>query len=141
MKHPLHAVLGRRNWPGLILAIALGIQGLLIPARAGVDAVVGHYEGAWTNVTFGSTGKAVVDIHVNGTAANTSFDMDGYVFGAFDPPVIQMPGVVSGDFQVQVRSSLTAGSWVNQGGATSESAATIPVPSTGSMFIRVLGQK
>lgn len=77
---------------GLLLAFTLSA-----PARAGVETVVGRYEGAWTNLTFGSTGKAVIDISVNGATAATTFDMDGFVFGAFDPPVINMPGTVVGD--------------------------------------------
>ena len=66
-------------------------------ANAGVEAILGHYTGAWTNLTFGSTGKAVIDMSAAGTSATILFDMDGFVFGAFDPPVINMPGTVVGN--------------------------------------------
>lgn len=64
---------------------------------AGVEPVLGHYAGAWTNLTFGSTGGAVIEINAAGPAAAIVFDMDGFVFGAFDPPVISMPGTVDGN--------------------------------------------
>ncbi len=57
---------------------------------------IGRYVGAWTNITFGSTGKAVVIIQISGTNATLTFDMDGQVFGFVDPPVISMPGTVVG---------------------------------------------
>ncbi|MBU6401293.1 MAG: hypothetical protein KGS61_13340 [Verrucomicrobia bacterium] len=66
-------------------------------AAGGVPDIVGRYVGAWTNITFGSTGKAVIAIQVTGTNANLAFDMDGYVFGQMDPPLINMPGTVQGD--------------------------------------------
>ena len=30
--------------------------------QAAIPDVLGHYVGAWTNLTFGSTGEAVIDI-------------------------------------------------------------------------------
>ena len=66
-------------------------------ALAGLQAIAGHYVGAWTNLTFGSTGKAVINIVISGTNAALVFNMDGQVFGQFDPPVITMPGTVQGE--------------------------------------------
>jgi hypothetical protein len=62
-----------------------------------VQDLAGRYVGAWTNTTFGSTGKAVIEIQIAGTNATLLFDMDGYVFGTVDPPLISMPGTVDGD--------------------------------------------
>jgi hypothetical protein len=62
-----------------------------------VQDLVGRYVGAWTNLTFGSTGKAVIEIQINGTNATLIFDMDGFVFGMGEPPTMSMPGTVSGD--------------------------------------------
>ena len=69
---------------------------------AAVTDVLGRYVGAWTNLTFGSTGKALIDISASTpTAATVLFDMDGFVFGAFNPPPITMPAVIAGDqFQI-----------------------------------------
>jgi hypothetical protein len=64
---------------------------------SGVQDLAGRYVGAWTNTTFGSTGKAVIEIQITGTNATLLFDMDGYVFGSMDPPLITMPGTVIGE--------------------------------------------
>jgi hypothetical protein len=77
---------------GLLLVLAVSME-----VQSAVTDLVGHYEGAWTNLTFGSTGKAVMDIQVNGANAAIAFDMDGYVFGYIDPPLLSMPGTVTGD--------------------------------------------
>ncbi len=66
-------------------------------ASAALQDMVGRYVGAWTNTTFGSTGKAVIIIDISGTNATLTFDMDGFVFGFIDPPVISMPGTVQGN--------------------------------------------
>jgi hypothetical protein len=66
-------------------------------AHAALQDLVGRYVGAWTNITFGSTGKAVVIIQISGTNATLTFDMDGQVFGYVNPPVISMPGTVQGN--------------------------------------------
>src|SRR5437867_3454392 len=64
---------------------------------AGVESLAGRYEGAWTNLTFNSTGRAVIDIQIAGATAAINFDMDGFVFGFIDPPLITMPGTVAGN--------------------------------------------
>ncbi len=85
---------------GIGLALFLGVQ--LSSARAALASVLGHYVGAWTNLTFNSTGKAIIDISLaSPTTARIVFDMDGFVFGAFNPPPITMPGAVNGD-QIQI---------------------------------------
>lgn len=71
---------------------------LSVVSTAAVQDLAGRYEGAWTNLTFGSLGKAVITIEIQGTNASLKFDMDGYVFGQIDPPLIDMPGTVQGDF-------------------------------------------
>jgi hypothetical protein len=54
-----------------------------------------QYEGAWTNLTFSSTGAAHVGVVINGASATINFDLDGFVFGAADPPLIVVPGVIN----------------------------------------------
>jgi hypothetical protein len=66
-------------------------------SRAALVDMVGRYVGAWTNITFGSTGKAVIIIGISGTNSTLTFDMDGFVFGYIDPPAITMPGTVVGN--------------------------------------------
>ncbi len=66
-------------------------------AHATLQDMIGRYVGAWTNLTFGSTGKAVIIIQISGTNATLTFDMDGQVFGYVNPPVISMPGTVQGN--------------------------------------------
>ena len=82
------------RWLGLwLLLIARGHE-----VNGAISGVVGHYVGAWTNLTFGSTGKAVIDIsQATATTATILFDMDGAVFGGFNPPPITMPGTIVGD--------------------------------------------
>ena len=64
---------------------------------ATVADLAGKYEGAWTNLTFGSTGKAAIEIQVTPPTASMRFDMDGFVFGSFNPPPITMPGTIVGE--------------------------------------------
>ena len=52
-------------WLVLALFFALGSAA----TRGAVADFAGHYEGAWTNITFGSTGKAVIDIQIAGATA------------------------------------------------------------------------
>jgi hypothetical protein len=78
----------------------LVLAGLCLHASLSWGAVqdlAGRYVGAWTNLTFGSTGKAVIEIQITGTNATLIFQMDGYVFGLMGSPEISMPGTVNGD--------------------------------------------
>jgi hypothetical protein len=82
-----------------LFAAALGLALAAAPAAAGAAIVdlAGTYVGAWNNLTFSSTGAARFEIAVAGPTASITFDMDGNVFGGFDPPPIAMNGTVSGD--------------------------------------------
>jgi hypothetical protein len=77
----------------LILLIAT-FASFAVPSRAQTLDLNLHYEGAWTNLTFGSTGAAHVGVVISGANATIDFDLDGFVFGAADPPLIVVPGVV-----------------------------------------------
>lgn len=73
---------------------------LILPFEQGFGAiqdVVGHYGGLWSNITYTTTGAAVIDISVTGTNAALTFDMDDGVFGGSDPAQMTMPGTVQGD--------------------------------------------
>lgn len=78
---------------GLVFATATAL-----PADAnGIRDIAGTYVGSWTNLTFGSTGPAEIDIAFSDSQATIRFDMGGPVFGGFDPPEIMMLGTVVGD--------------------------------------------
>ncbi|MCP5532147.1 MAG: hypothetical protein H7A48_03135 [Akkermansiaceae bacterium] len=47
------------------------------------------YEGSWTNTTFDTTGALTIELDIDGTRVSGSFDLDGNVFGAFDPAAIE----------------------------------------------------
>jgi hypothetical protein len=99
IKHMKTNALTVRSAPSRIARVVV-LAGLCLHASLSWGAVqdlVGRYVGAWTNLTFGSTGKAVIEIQITGTDAALIFNMDGYVFGIMDPPEISMPGTVSGD--------------------------------------------
>ncbi len=51
--------------------------------------MAGSWVGEWNNLTFGSSGSTTAEIEVreDGTASIT-FDLNGHVFGLFDPPPI-----------------------------------------------------
>lgn len=66
-------------------------------AGAGVESLAGRFSGAWTNLTFGSTGAASLTLAIDGNQAGVTFDLDGFVFGRFDPPPISIPGIVDGN--------------------------------------------
>lgn len=90
MKLPIHPL-------AVLKIIVLGFALLPAAVSGAIRDLQGHYVGAWTNQTFGSTGKAVININWSGTNAALVFDMDGFVFGQVDPPVISMPGTVQGN--------------------------------------------
>ncbi len=88
------SVVSRIGISALFFVLGLGLSSA---AQAAVGDLAGRYEGAWSNLTFGSTGKAVIEIKIAGPSASILFDMDGFVFGGFDPPPIAMPGTVVGN--------------------------------------------
>jgi hypothetical protein len=51
--------------------------------------MAGSWVGEWNNLTFGSSGSttAEIDVREDGTGTIT-FDLNGDVFGLFDPPPI-----------------------------------------------------
>lgn len=83
--------------PALSSVLLLALVSLVQPAAAALPDLAGRYVGSWTNLTFGSVGKAVIEIQISGEDAALIFDMDGFVFGQVDPPLITMPGTVQGD--------------------------------------------
>ena len=88
--------------PGMKALVLVLLLSPSATALAGLQAIAGHYVGAWTNLTFSTpsspdTGKAVINILISGTNASLVFNMDGPVFGQGDPPPITMPGTVQGE--------------------------------------------
>src|SRR5690349_18203599 len=77
-----------------LATLVLAFFGGLLPSEAQILNLNLQYEGAWTNLTFGSTGAAHVGVVVNGANATINFDLDGFVFGAADPPLIVVPGTI-----------------------------------------------
>jgi len=65
-----------------------------LTASVAVAELKVNYVGSWTNLTFGSTGKAVFDTAVAGTNATIVFDFDGFVFGYIDPSAMTMFGTL-----------------------------------------------
>jgi hypothetical protein len=63
-----------------------------------VRAYLGEWSGEWRNITFGSSGaaRATFVADEDGTAAFT-IDLDGYVFGAFDPDPMTYAGSFNSD--------------------------------------------
>ncbi len=56
-------------------------------------AVDGLWHGVWKNLTFGTSGAAMVDIEVSAAGdARLTIDVDGPVFGLLDPPVREFGG-------------------------------------------------
>jgi hypothetical protein len=78
----------------LLAALVLSFFGALLQNRAQTLSLNFQYEGAWTNLTFNSTGAAHVGVVVDGANATINFDLDGFVFGAADPPLIVVPGTI-----------------------------------------------
>ena len=53
----------------------------------------GLWHGVWKNLTFGTSGAAMVDIEVSAAGdARLTIDVDGPVFGLLDPPVREFSG-------------------------------------------------
>lgn len=70
-------------------------------SAATIQDIAGTYTGSWTNLTFGSTGPALIEIAFADDDATIVFDMGGPVFGGFDPPAVTMLGtVVGGDLVI-----------------------------------------
>ncbi len=67
-------------------------------------ATASVYSGSWENKTFDTTGALTIDFTVKKSSVSGSFDFDGPVFGAGDPPAIafkaQRKANGSGSFKV-----------------------------------------
>ncbi len=63
------------------------------PVFQALQAYLGSWSGEWHNITFGSSGavSATVNADEDGTLT-ISVDLDGFVFGAFDPDPITYSG-------------------------------------------------
>lgn len=100
-------------------------------AHALITDLAGVYVGSWNNLTFGSTGAARIDIAFSGPSATVTVDMDGNVFGGFDPPPIAMNGTVLGDDLVLNALALpvfgnVAGSILGASGAFTFTLSNVP---------------
>lgn len=136
--------------PGRLAALALALGGLARPARAAITDIAGTYVGAWNNLTFApASGDATMTITFTGLEATISFDMDGNVFGSFDPPPIDLMGTVVGDDLVISSLALpvfgdVAGTIVGSSGAFDFALTNVPggfitsVSATGSIVSGVL---
>lgn len=81
--------------PLLLAATPAGAQ----PAPTLAD-VAGVYEGTWHNLTFDSQGGARIRIEADGGTGTLGVDLDGNVFGMFDPPEVVFTGTLgSGSIQ------------------------------------------
>lgn len=73
---------------------------LLLPPLATASV----YTGSWENKTFSTTGALTIDFEIKKTSVSGSFDFDGPVFGAGDPPAIKFKAPLksngSGSFTV-----------------------------------------
>jgi hypothetical protein len=98
------------------------------PALGAIQDVVGEYGGSWSNITYASTGAAVINISVTGTNAALTFDMDGGVFGGSDPAKITMPGYVQGNV-IQIDNK-GVGIYGDIKGAVDSAAGTLAVTLT-----------
>lgn len=100
----------------------------------------GHWEGEWVNTTFGSSGPIVADVTVNPDGSLTlTLDVDGEVFGLYDPP----PVTYTGHFDLHAAEIVIADDpvWGNalltfmEGGAFYFEAALVPDVEIASMTI------
>ncbi len=82
------SILGTRPWK--VFGEGPASVGTELSAQ-GFNVGRGNFEGSWTNLTFGSFGKAVFEITLVGSNVITKFDLDGQVFGMMDPPAMTQP--------------------------------------------------
>lgn len=76
-----------------------------------VEAYAGTYFGSWENTTFGSSGDAtmVVAVDTGASGIDLTIDLDGFVFGASDPPAESFSGMYDADGFTVTGSSVTFG--------------------------------
>lgn len=73
-------------WLMKTLNLLMGISAVLFFAPLATASI---YTGSWKNKTFGSTGALTIDFTLKKSQVAGSFDFDGPVFGAGDPPAIK----------------------------------------------------
>lgn len=77
-----------KNGIRTIIAVLVLLTGVALnPALAATT-----YVGSWVNTTFGSSGAATIVLDLAGTDLTVIFDLDGPVFGGFDPPALTVTG-------------------------------------------------
>jgi len=76
------------------IALALLLLAARAEAQPTFEDFVGQYEGAWFNDTFSSTGAARFRIEAAGDTGTLGVDLDGNVFGGFDPPEVVFTGTI-----------------------------------------------
>lgn len=92
----------------IFTALAIGA----ISAGAGAQTFnIGDYTGQWDNITFGSSGSAMLGIvDMGGGVLQGTLDLGGFVFGQGDPDPVSFSGMLAGDaFTIDAFSSPTYG--------------------------------
>jgi len=64
---------------------SLIFAGLMVAAPI---AMASTYVGVWKNKTFSTTGALKIEFNINASRVTGSFDLDGMVFGSFDPAAV-----------------------------------------------------
>jgi hypothetical protein len=121
-------------------ALAVLVSLLFCSFHLQAQTVAIRYEGSWTNTTFGSVGKAFVDVSIQGATATLKFDLDGFVFGTFDPPLITIPatvenGVVTFDARGIAGFGDIAGNVTLASGATVIDVTNVPNDFIGNVHV------
>ena len=86
-----------RNPRRIACAALAGVACAVAPPAAAQPTFadfVGEYEGSWFNETYQSTGAARFRIEVDGSTGTLGVDLDGNVFGGFDPPEVVFTATV-----------------------------------------------
>jgi hypothetical protein len=110
------------------------------PVIAAVEALVGHYQGTWTNTTFGSTGTIDMTIALDAATrtATVTSTLTGNVFGAPAPPPqsVQVPLDASDPLKPVTVTSPVFGSVTvaaQADGSIVIDAANLPSPNAATM--------
>jgi hypothetical protein len=101
--------------------------------------MAGEWRGMWINNTFASTGAARLLIEVDPSGmATLTFDLDGYVFGLFDPdPITYTANFGGGRIDFDVSDDPVFGDFLASGladGTVSIEAELIPVEGIATLF-------
>ena len=101
--------------------------------------MAGEWRGMWINNTYGSTGAARLLIEVDPSGmATLTFDLDGMIFGMFDPdPITYTANLGSGRIDFDVSDDPVFGDFLASGladGTVSIEAELIPVEGIATLF-------